>query len=157
NEFRALRDREIHHSIDFLRRSAVPGERDSAKSRRPWLFRQRCVLGEFVPREQANHRRPGVEESYRLSGGTESPLESQRLIKGDAGADIADAERDGGKARNRWRWALTHDFSTRFLSSSCPALCRASTSFVPQERKTRMVGTSPAMTRNDVRSRLQNK
>jgi Cu+-exporting ATPase len=32
------------------------------------------------------------------------------------------------------------------MRSSCPALCRASTSLVPQPRKTWMAGTSPAMT-----------
>src|SRR6476619_1786676 len=35
------------------------------------------------------------------------------------------------------------------MHSSCPALCRASTSYFPQARKTWMAGTSPAMTQGE--------
>src|SRR5438552_217943 len=66
---------------------------------------KRGVLRELLPREQPDHRSAGVEEGNRLAGGAKFSRKAERFIKGNAGAHIANAERDDGKARGWWRFA----------------------------------------------------
>src|SRR5581483_5201135 len=66
--------------------------------------------------------------------------------------DPEDQDRGGLPGHGeRVRQLASRDISIR---SSCPALCRASTSLVPSVRKTWMAGTSPAMTKLCQSSRL---
>jgi hypothetical protein len=103
-----LRNRKIQHRIDLFGGAAIPGQRDPAKGLRARVFRKRDVLRELMPRKKPDCRAAGLEERDGLAGCAKFSRKTQRLVKRDTGAHVADAERDHGEARNRRRRFLIH-------------------------------------------------
>src|ERR1700761_8601087 len=111
---RALRDRKLQDRVDLFGRVAVPRQGHATKTLRAWIWRQGRVLGELIPREQADRGRAGVEEGHRLAGGVEFSRKAERLVEGDAGAHVGHAQRDEGETRDR-RGSTHFTYSKRYI------------------------------------------